>query len=241
MKSFRVMFFTEFKLGLRNMDIIIFGIIFPIVIAAILGLVYDQGNMETMNKTFAAVSTIAIAANGLMGLPLTLSGYRYAKILKQIKVTPVNSILVLLVQFACKLCLSLISLVLIYITMVLLFDFKFLGNPFVFMASYLLVVIAIFGIGMIIASLSPNNNMTGLICSIAYFPMLFLSGATIPLSIFPDFLIKILQAFPLTQGINLLENVSLGIQINNVMFSFVSLLVIGILSFLISIKFFKWE
>lgn len=241
MKSFRVMFLTEFKLGLRNIDIVIFGIIFPIAIAAILGLVYDKGNMETMNKTFAAVSTIAIAANGLMGLPLTLSGYRHAKILKQIKVTPVNSTIVLLVQFACKLLLSIISLVLVYITMFLLFNFKFSGNPVVFIASYLLVVIAIFGIGMIIASLSPNNNTTGLICSIVYFPMLFLSGATIPLDVFPDFLINLLQAFPLTQGINLLESVSLGIAIDNASFAFISLSIIGIISFIIAINFFKWE
>lgn len=241
MRTFSTMYKTEFKLGLRNLDIPIFAIIFPMVVATILGLVYGRNNTEMIGKTFASVSTVGIAANGLMGLPLTLSGYRSAKILKQLKAAPVRSSTILLAQFMAKLTLSVISSFLILLILKLFFGYRFIGNVFLYILCYFLVTAAVFGIGMIIASISPNTNITGLLCSIVYFPMLFLSGATIPLDILPKSVVKILQILPLTQGINLLERVALAKPVGNDLAPVVMLSVIGFLSVIISVKSFKWE
>lgn len=241
MKTFKTMYKTEFKLGIRQIDVPIFAFIFPVVVAIILGLVYGRENTEMIGKTFASSSTIGIAAMGLMGLPLTLSGYRDSKILKQLKVTPVRPSLILLVQFAVKFTLSLISSCLVLITLMLLFGYRMIGNPLTYLVSYILVASAIFGIGMIIASVSKDANMTGLLCSVAYFPMLLFSGTTIPLDILPTPVVKILQVLPLTQGINLLETVSLGGHITDTLTATIAMVAIGIVSIIISVKSFKWE
>lgn len=241
MKTFNTMFKTEFKLGMRQMDVPIFAFIFPVVVAIILGLIYGKSNTEMIDKTFASASTIGIAAMGLMGLPLTLSGYRDAKILKQLKVTPVKPSLILLVQFAVKFTLALISAALVWLVLTLFFGYQMIGNPLLYFISYVLVAFAIFGIGMIIASISKDANMAGLLCSIAYFPMLIFSGTTIPLDVLPSTVVKVLQVLPLTQGINLLETVALGGSILDSMMATVIMVAIGVISVLISTKTFQWE
>lgn len=224
-----------------QIDVPIFAFIFPVVVAMILGLIYGKENTEMIGKTFASASTIGIAAMGLMGLPLTLSGYRDAKILKQLKVTPVKPSLILLVQFSVKFTLALISAVLVWLTLTLFFGYRMMGNPVVYFISYVLVAFAMFGIGMIIASVSKDANMTGLLCSIAYFPMLIFSGTTIPLDVLPDSVVKILQVLPLTQGINLLEKVALGGSLFDGLTATIIMVAIGVVAVMISIQTFQWE
>lgn len=240
MKKFITMFETELKLALRNLDVPIFGIIFPLFVAFVLASISKQDN-QTLSKIFAATLTISIAANGLMGLPLTLSTYRSDKVLKQWKVSPISSFLILMVQFMVKFFLCVISAVLIAVMLQMIFDFSFTGQGGEFLFGYFLTIFAIFGIGMIIASVSPNANTTNLLCSIVYFPMLFLSGATIPLEILPKSIVRVLQILPMTQGVDLLESVAAGQSLNASIMAIAYLLVIGILSVLVSTKCFKWE
>ena len=49
-----------------------------------------------------------------------------------------------------------------------------------------------------------------------YFPMLFLSGATIPFELFPEKLQKAASILPLTQGIKMMKEISMGSPIKNV-------------------------
>ena len=241
MRTFKTMYKTEFKMGLRQPDVPIFAFIFPVVVAVILAMVYGKGNAVMLGKTFASASTIGLAAMGFMGLPLTLSGYRDAKILKQLKVTPVKPAVILLVQFAVKLTLALLSACLVWLALIVFFGYKMAGNPAIYFVSYLLVAFAIFGIGMIIASVSKDASMTGLLCSIVYFPMLFFSGTTIPLDILPKAVVKVLQVLPLTQGINLLDTVVQGGNMADNLLAALVVAGIGVVSVGISIKSFKWE
>ncbi len=241
MKTFKATFKTEFLLGLRQLDVPIFAFIFPVVLAVILVAIYGSGNTEMMGKTFASASTIGLAAMGLMGLPLTLAGYRDAKILKQLKVTPVKPSLILFTQFSVKLALALVSSVLVWLTMTVFFGYRMQGNPLLYLVSYLLVAFGIFGIGMVIASLSKDANTASLLCSIVYFPMLLFSGATLPLDILPRGVVTVLQVLPLTQGINLLETVALGGSILNDLVATLVMVGIGAAAVLIAIKTFRWE
>ena len=76
---------------------------------------FDGANYTFLEQSFAAVSTIAICAGGLMGLPLVVSDYRNRKILKRYKVTPISPVMILLVQVTIYTLYSLISLSLIYV------------------------------------------------------------------------------------------------------------------------------
>lgn len=82
--------------------------------------------------------------------------------------------------------------------------------------------------------------MANLVCSVVYFPMLFLSGATIPFEIFPKPLQTAAGFLPLTQGIKLLKASSLGLEVN-LLLPLLVLFGALILGILLSMRFFRWE
>lgn len=247
MKTYKTMLKNEIKLSLRGMDMFIFAICMPVIVIVLLGIIYgnkpafDGANYTFLEQSFAAVSTIAICAGGLMGLPLVISDYRNRKILKRYKVTPISPIMILLVQLTIYTLYSLVSLVLIYIVATLFFDFEMIGSFWKFFLSFVLVMLSMFSIGMMVGGISPNTKIASTVASILYFPMLIFSGATLPYEVMPTALQKIADILPLTQGIKLLKSTSLALPVENVMFSIILLVVISVISIGIAIKFFKWE
>lgn len=247
MKTFNTMLKTELKLSLRGMDMFIFAICVPLVVLTILGVIYgnkpafEGAGYTFLEQSFSALATISICAGGVMGLPLVVSEYRSRKILKRYKVTPISPALILFVQVGIYTLYALVSLVLLYLTAKLFFGYQFYGSTLTFFGGYLLVLVSMFSIGMMVGGIAPNTKMAGAIASILYFPMLIFSGATLPYEVMPSVLQKIADLLPLTQGIKLLKNASLGLQSSNVLFPVLIMLVIAVVCIGISLKFFKWE
>ena len=247
MKTFRTMLKTELKLSLRGMDMFIFAICMPLVILVILGLIYgnkpafEGAEYTFLDQSFGALSTIAICAGGVMGLPLLVSDYRSKKILKRFKVTPVSPAIILLVQVAIYTLYALVSLVLVFLTSMLFFGFELRGSILQFLGGYLLVMLSMFSIGMMVGGIAPNTNVAGIIASILYFPMLIFSGTTLPYEVMPAALQKIADILPLTQGVKLLKAASLGLPIEGVLLPIIVMAALAVLCIAVSLKFFKWE
>ncbi len=247
MKTFNALFKSEMKLSFRDMNIPIFGVIFPIIVAVIVGLVngnkpaFEGAGYSFIAQSFGAFAAIAICATGLMGMPLVVADYRHKKILKRYMVTPVSPVLLLLVQFLINLIMSVIALVLLYIICSVFWGYQMMGNVGWFLLSYLLVIFSIYSIGMMLASVAPDMKTANLLCTLIYFPMLFFSGATIPYEIMPKGAQRVMDVLPLTHGIKLLKGTSRGLSIDNIMVSIVILSVISLVCIILSFKFFRWE
>ena len=247
MKTFSTMLKTELKLSLRGMDMLIFALIMPVVVTVILGIIYggkpayDGAPYTFLAQSFGAVSTIAICAGGIMGLPLVVSDYRHKKILKRLKVTPVAPSMILAVQVAIYALYSVMSLLLVYGTASLFFGFRLEGSWALFLVGYLLVMAAMFSIGMMVGGIAPNTKIAGVIASLLYFPMLIFSGATLPYEVMPRALQSAADVMPLTQGIKLLKAAVLGLPANE---SLIPVVILGVLTIVCagtSVRFFRWE
>ncbi len=247
MRTFRTMLKSEMKISLRDMNMVIFAICIPLVVLIILGVIYgnkpafDGAEYTFMEQSFGALTTIAICAGGVMGLPLVVSDYRNRKILKRFKVTPVSPAMILAVQVMIYTIYSVVSLILLYVVSALFFDFHMGGSILIFLGGYLLVMLSIFSIGMMVGGISPNSQTASVIASLLYFPMLIFSGATLPYEVMPSALQKIADVLPLTQGIKLLKAASLGLPIENVFVPIIVMAVLAIVCIVISFRFFKWE
>ena len=247
MKTFRTMLKNELKLSLRGMDMFIFAICVPLVVLIILGVIYgnkpayDNAEYSFLEQSFGAISTIAICAGGVMGLPLVVSDYRNKKILKRFKVTPVSPAMILSVQVVIYTIYALVSLLLVYLTAKLIFGFQLSGNILHFISGYFLVMLSIFSIGMMVGGVAPNTKIAGIIASILYFPMLIFSGATLPYEVMPPALQKIADVLPLTQGIKLLKAASLGLPVDSVFVPIIVMAALAVICIAISVRFFKWE
>jgi ABC-2 type transport system permease protein len=162
-------------------------------------------------------------------------------ILKRYRVTPVSPGLILFTQVFVQLIIAVVSAVGVFTVMRLFFGYHMIGSFGGFLLSYLLVLLAIYGLGMMLASISPNMKTANLLCSLLYFPMIFLSGATVPYEVMPSVMQKITNVLPLTQGIKLLKGFSLGLQPENLLFSVLVMAALALVTIVLSIKFFRWE
>lgn len=240
MKSFLTLLKIEIKLSIREFSGVLFGIIVPVGLMLLLGVLYGD-DMTRIQQAVPAVISIGICSSGLMGIPLTVSNYRSKKLLKRFQVTPTSPLLLLSVQFVTNLIIALISSGFVMLAAVIFFDYTLVGSLLAFVLLYFLVVFSIYGIGLLIASVSNSVNTANLLCSIIYFPMFFLSGATIPYEIMPKLLQKISNVMPLTHGIKILKGISMGRSMNEFVFPIVMLLSIGVVCIIISVRVFKYD
>lgn len=247
MKAFKTLLKTEIRLSLRGMDMFIFAICMPVVVVVILGALFgnkpafEGAEYTFLEQSFGAVSTIAICAGGVMGLPLVVSDYRSRKILKRFKVTPTSPALILAVQVVIYTLYSFTSLILVYMISTLFFGYQLRGSWPQFLEAYLLVMLSMFSIGLLVGGLAPNIKIAGVAASLLYFPMLIFSGATLPYEVMPAGLQKAADMLPLTQGIKLLKAASLGLPIDSVFIPAIVMIVIAVICVTISLRFFKWE
>ncbi|OYP53665.1 ABC-2 type transport system permease protein [Lachnotalea glycerini] len=247
MKTFRKMLKIEMKLSIRDMNMVIFAIIMPIIVLAILGIIYGQnpafeGAQYTfLEQSFGALSTIAICAGGLMGLPILVSDYRERKILKRFQVTPVSPALILFVHLVIYTIYSVVSVILLWILAKLLWGFQMHGSYLVFFAGWFLILLSILSIGMLVGGVAKNSKSASVIASVLYFPMLVFSGATLPYEVMPIPMQKIVDLMPLTQGIKILKAATLGIALENVLIPVIVMLIIAIVCIGCSIRLFRWE
>lgn len=247
MKAFKTLLKTEIKLYLRSIDSMFFGILFPVGIALLLGAIYgskaayEGASYTMMQASFSAFITVGICATGLMGLPIVLSDYRHKKILKRFKVTPISPSMLLAIEVIVSFCIAVISALCTTIVSIAVFGYTMPGSIIQFILSFLLLTLTIYSIGMLIASLAPNIKISNLLCTLLYFPMLLLSGATIPYEIMPKALQAVANVFPMTQGIKLLKGTSLGEPVGNMLLQILIMVSISLACIIISIKYFKWE
>lgn len=85
-----------------------------------------------------------------------------------------------------------------------------------FFGGWLLVLVSILSIGMLAGGVAKNSKSASVIASALYFPMLVFSGATLLYEVMPRVTQKVVDVFPLTQGIKILKVASLGEPIENV-------------------------
>lgn len=247
MKSFWIPLKNEWKLNIRNMNMVIFAVIMPLIVLVILGFIYgvrpaaEGAEYTFMEQSFGALCTISICAGGLMGLPLVVSEYRERKILKRFQVTPVSPVRLLAVEFTIYVLYCIVSMVTLMVAGTIFWNIRIYGSWAGFLGSWLLTMVSTLSIGMMVGGIAKNTKTASVIASVLYFPMLIFSGATLPFEVMPDFMQKIVSIFPMTQGIQLMKAAFLDLSVENSGLTIIGMGVVTIVCFSIAIRFFRWE
>lgn len=246
MKRFLTFLKVEGKLSLRCPDGIIFGIGMPVGVLLLIAVVAGSqsaggADYSFLQSAFASLLTVGICATAFMGLPLTIADYRDKKILKHFFATPIRPLMILSVQVVIGMLTSFFSAALVSLLTIFGFGYRMEGNPIQFIGAFLLVMLSMYSIGMILASLCKTVKIANVVTTFVYFPMLFLSGATIPFELFPDTVQKVCNVLPLTHGIKLLKAVSLNMWSQEIWISVALLIVFTVVGCIISVVSFKWD
>lgn len=247
MKTFCTLLKNELKLNIRNMNMVIFAVILPLIVLVILGFLYgtnpaaDGTDYTFLEQSIGALCAISICAGGLMGLPLVVAEYRERKILKRFQVTPISPRMLLTVELLIYVLYALVSLITLLLVSRLAWGVQLRGSWIGFIGSWLLTVLSTLSIGMMVGGIAKNAKSASVIACILYFPMLIFSGATLPFEVMPEIMQKIISVFPLTQGIQLMKAMFLGVTLESSILSIIVMPCIAIACSGIAVKYFKWE
>lgn len=247
MKAFRELLAVELKLSLRDMNMPLFAIIMPVVVMAVVGMLfagqsaYEGAGYSFMDQSVPAVMTVGICAGGAMGLPIVVSYYRQRGVLKRFFVTPVRASTILVAQVAMYALYAIVSSLLVLGVAGVFFGYGFTGSALGFIAAYLLVMAAMFSVGMMLGGVARDEKVASIGASVLYFPMLLLSGTTLPYEILPEPVQQVANVLPLTQGVKLLKAAALDVPLDAVVAPVVVLVVWTIVCSVVAVRFFKWE
>lgn len=247
MKAFLCMSITEFKLSTRNFIYMFFAFVFPPMMLLLFGGIYGNDPTPFYNGHGAvdiltpAYIGMILAVSGIMGLPMQLAEYRQHKVLKRYKATPISTGTIMIPHFVVNSALCSIGTLILIIVGKLVFNLQFLGNIFYFIVAYILSMMCIFSIGFLIAAIAPNNRAASAIAFLLYFPMLFLSGASMPLQMMPKFIVNISRFIPLTYCVEILQGTWMGDPLSVFGKVIIVLVAITVVCTGVSIKVFRWE
>ncbi len=106
----------------------------------------------------------------------------------------------------------------------------------------MLGVLAIRSLGLIVASVANSMQESGILVQIIYMAMLFLSGTTFPVSMFPNWLLTVTQFLPATWLVTGLQGIMLKNETLAANWQAVGALILTtIVGFFLCIKLFRWE
>ncbi|NMD41682.1 MAG: ABC transporter permease [Firmicutes bacterium] len=237
----------ELKLFTRNYLNMFFLLIFPMLMLLLFGGIFGNepeaifGGYGTVDISVPAYAGLIISVTGLMSLPLTLCEYREKKILKRFKATPLSPIYVVVSQISVHLLMTIAGMLLLFVAARVVFNLQFVGKVLPVTAVFLFSTLSIFSLGFLVAAVAPNMRAATAIAYLIYFPMLFLTGATIPIELMPELMRKIAAVLPVTHVVRAMKAAWLGEALSSVS---TSLLILGAflaLCTLLSLKFFRWE
>lgn len=244
MKGFLKLYRIEQKMFLRTGDVLLFNLIMPVVILVLIALIAGNKTageeMSYLQSAFVSLISVGICCSAFMSIPIAMVEYREKKILKQFYCSPCSPVWLLGADVLSAGIVAMLSAVIVTLTAIVGFGYRMQGNIFVFVGAWLFTMLSMFSIGLLIASLCPNVRVMNVVTSLVYFPMLLLSGATIPYEIFPTSLQSVADFMPLAIGIRWMKDISMGKEafagVNVIV-----LLLILIICTIISVKTFRWE
>jgi ABC-2 type transport system permease protein len=201
----------EQRIFWRSKEAAVFIFIFPLLLYALLGSVYD-GEIEgepAVDVLLAGLFGYGAMNTAFGGLAIMLVGRRELGVLKRLRSTPLPPrtylgavLLSTLVVFALQ------SVALIALG-VFVFGASPPENPLGFVGAIVLGVASFAGLGVGAAALIRSAEGVSAVVNVVTLPMAFVSGAFGPTSSYPEFLQAIAEVLPLTYFLDVANGVYL--------------------------------
>jgi len=242
MKAYLALIKIDLKLALRQRSVIFFNYLFPLIFFFVFAQAFNAEQGGVITQVVTMVSVIGILGNGLFGAGMRAVQERENNILRRYKVAPISPAPLLVASMVTGLLTYLPYLLL----MLLLAHFRY-GMVFprnivsvLLFASFGLV--AFRAVGLTVASVVNSMQESAILTQVLYLSMLFLSGASFPLTMFPKWLMTVTQFIPATYLMSGLQGIMLrreSVWSNGTAVG--ALCLTTAVALFVSVKLFRWE
>jgi ABC-2 type transport system permease protein len=248
MRALSKLIFVETKLFLREPPAFFFTLVFPAFLLILFGAIFGNTPDPRVHPALGyidyevpGITAIIIATVALMSIPVSVAGEREKGILRRYRATPLRPAVYLAATNCVYFGMALTGMIILIVLAKLLFGLRFGGNWLSVLGGFTLSALAFFSVGYVVASLASTSRVAQVIGQLAFFPMMFLSGAAFPVQIMPANVRRVSEALPLTYVVRLLQGLwagdSWGMHLTEVAI-LVAMLLAGTL---VSSRTFRWE
>ena len=242
MKPYLALIRNDVRLAYRQKTVIFFNYLMPLMFFFLFAQLNHAERGGVIVQVVTMVLVIGILGNGLFGAGMRAVQDRETNILRRYKVAPISPLPLLVA--------STVTGLLVYIPlllMILVLAHTQYGMPVpehlgTLLLFVLLGVVAIRSIGLIISSVVNSVQESNILIQVVYMTMLFLSGTTIPVSVFPGWLLIVSQFIPATHLVSGLQSIMVQNESLAANWQAVgALLLTAVVGLLLCVKLFRWE
>lgn len=229
------------RLAMRNRTFLFFSLVMPLGFLFFFVMVFSKGSAGWIGYILGAVLTLTVMGS-FWGLSVQLVMFREAGILRRFRLAPLGAGPMLASSILANYLLVVPSVVIEILACKWALHMSGWGNLW---AVFLLITVgsaAFSAFGLIVASVTNTMQETQVINQLIWTGFLFLSGASVPLAIFPHWIQRAALFMPATYLANGLEaattNASTPLE---VLTDFIALTLGLLVAFEISRRLFRWE
>ena len=234
---------------LREPVSVIFMILFAPAFIGCMGLIFGNdpvpefGGKGFLEANFTAFPGIVIAITALIIVPVDLVTQRGAGVLRRFRATPLNPALYLAADIISRLVLGLVSFAAMYAIAILGFGVRpaSVGAFISALAATMLGLAAFLAVGYLIAGRFRNVGAAQGLGNILMYPLIFTSGAAVPLAMLPPGILSIAKYSPMTQLTYLTQGLWAGDGWGQHWAAALVLVVFGAVCAPAAARFFRWE
>ena len=208
---------TETRLFFREPVLVFFTLAFPPLLLVVFGSIPAMREpsdaavgLRTIDLYVPITVALGVAMFALNSLPQLFAAYRERGVLRRMRTTPVQPGAMLGAQLLMVLVLSTATTLVVLALGRLAFGVGLPRHLPAYLVGYLPTALAMFTIGLLIASLAETGKSAGAIGTLAFFPLVFFAGLWLPRDSMPDVLRAISDFTPLGAGVQSLQDATAG-------------------------------
>ena len=241
---------TEGKLVARDTAGLVIPLGMPVLILVMAGMGITEEDRAASAPAFNGMSVLegyvmpmtlamVVALVGIVNMPSFLATYRRYGILRRLSATPANPLMLLVAQVLVSLAQTIVGVGLAVGTAMLAFDLAPPAGLLSTVGAVLLTAFAMYGVGMVVAAISPTPNSAVAIGLVAFFATMALGGGFGNRDALPDRLAEVGGYLPFGAGLDVIGSAWVGQGVDaGQLLALASTAVVGAL---VGVRLFRWQ
>lgn len=250
MKAFSELLWVNLRLFYREPVVFFFALIFPLLLLLLFGLMFgnDGASQHALIDGYgyvdAEVPGLAVLVIGTVAfqqIPAFTALRRELGILRTLRAMPMRPLTYMLADVVANTLIVVVAALVLAGMGWLLFDMRYAGSVPGTLLGLIFCSLALFSSGYMLASILPSARLAQAIGNLLFFPMLFLSGATIPLQVMPEHLREFSGYLPLRQAVDLVQGLWLGLDPAAMTGECIALSCLMVVAIGLTVRYFRWS
>jgi ABC-type multidrug transport system permease subunit len=229
------------QLALRNRMFFFFSVVFPLVMFFVYSGIFAKGHPRDVSFFLGPVIALNVMGS-FWGLSAMLVMFREQGILRRFHVTPVTATDMLASSILANYILTLPTVAIELLFARLFFHVNTFGDPLSLFVLVTVGTVSFASLGLVVASITNTMQETQVLNQLVWLPLIFLSGATLPMGYLPKSAQTVSVFLPATYLVSGLQNaLFMSFPIRRILVQLLSLAFWAVLSFFIATQLFRWE